>query len=74
MTDEELARFDEASNHPYECQCALCREWWFHMPPEDISMPGDMPQIGDGLPLRDVTPRRVPNARQHKRRMDRSGR
>ncbi len=35
MTPEQLARFDQASNHPYECRCALCQEWWDHMGPED---------------------------------------
>lgn len=35
MTPEELARFDAASNHPYECRCAICQEWWTHMGPED---------------------------------------
>jgi hypothetical protein len=35
MTPEELKRFDEASNHPYECKCELCKEWWKQVPPED---------------------------------------
>ncbi len=35
MDPEQLKRFDEASNHPYECKCELCREWWALMPPED---------------------------------------
>jgi len=30
-----LERFDEASNHPYECKCKLCQEWWKLMPSED---------------------------------------
>jgi hypothetical protein len=34
LTPEQLARFDEASNHPYECRCDLCREWWELMGPE----------------------------------------
>lgn len=37
-TPEEIKRFDEASNHPYECNCDLCKEWWEQVPPED---PGD---------------------------------
>jgi len=32
---EQLKRFDEASNHPYECECEICKEWWAQMPPED---------------------------------------
>lgn len=35
MTPEELRRFDEASNHPYECGCELCKDWWTQAPPED---------------------------------------
>jgi hypothetical protein len=35
MTPEELKRFDEASNHPYECKCAICKEWWSLVPLED---------------------------------------
>lgn len=34
MTPEELKRFDEASNHPYACRCAICKEWWRLMGPE----------------------------------------
>lgn len=34
MTPEELKRFDEASNHPYECKCAICKEWWKLVGPE----------------------------------------
>lgn len=30
-----LSRFDEASNHPYECKCELCKEWWASVPPEE---------------------------------------
>lgn len=41
MTPEELKRFDEASNHPYECKCALCKAWWAQVPPEDDSMDDD---------------------------------
>lgn len=39
MTDEEIKRFDEASNHPYECRCELCKEWWAQVPPEDDECP-----------------------------------
>ena len=35
LTPEQLKRFDEASNHPYECKCELCKEWWSLVPPED---------------------------------------
>jgi hypothetical protein len=35
ITPKQLARFDEASNHPYECRCELCKEWWELVPPED---------------------------------------
>ena len=35
MDPEQLKRFDEASNHPYECKCDLCQEWWSLVPPED---------------------------------------
>lgn len=31
ITPEALARFDEASNHPYECRCEICLEWWQNM-------------------------------------------
>jgi len=37
----QLKRFDEASNHPYECRCDLCKEWWSLVPPEDEDQPGD---------------------------------
>jgi len=32
MTVEE---FQEASNHPYNCQCRICKLWWENMPPEE---------------------------------------
>lgn len=35
LTDEQLARFEAASNHPYECRCPLCVEWWSLVPPEN---------------------------------------
>lgn len=44
MTPEELARFDEASNHPYECKCAICKEWWTLMGPEEE---GEQPEDDD---------------------------
>ena len=38
-TDEELlqdkqGRLDDASNHPYECTCEICQEWWQELGPE----------------------------------------
>lgn len=39
MTPEQLKRFDEASNHPYECDCTICTEWWDLMGPEDEDLP-----------------------------------
>ena len=41
MTPDELKRFDQASNHTYECKCALCKEWWEQVPPEDDDLLGD---------------------------------
>ena len=35
MDKEELKRFDEATEHPYECLCELCVEFWAAMPDED---------------------------------------
>jgi hypothetical protein len=35
MTEQELVEFDEATNHPYECACNLCKKWWELMGPED---------------------------------------
>lgn len=35
MTPQELSEFDEASSHPYECKCDLCKKWWASVPPED---------------------------------------
>ena len=29
LSAEELAEFEEASNHPYECECDLCKKWWW---------------------------------------------
>lgn len=34
MDREALRRFDLASNHPYECKCKLCKEWWEAVGPE----------------------------------------
>ena len=42
MTPEALKRFDEASNHPYECRCELCKEWWAQVPPEDDDPEGEL--------------------------------
>ena len=35
MTPEQLARFDQASNHPYSCDCEICKEWWELCGPEE---------------------------------------
>ena len=35
LTPEEQAKFDEASEHPYECRCDLCKLWWANVPPEE---------------------------------------
>ena len=34
MTPEEIERFDRASNHPYNCRCNICQEWWDIVGPE----------------------------------------
>jgi hypothetical protein len=44
MTPEQLKRFDEASNHPYECKCKICKEWWSLVPPEDDELDSDEPE------------------------------
>ncbi len=31
-----LKEFDEASNHPYECRCKICEQWWKEMPEEQF--------------------------------------
>jgi hypothetical protein len=28
VTGMSLEEFDEASNHPYECKCKICLQWW----------------------------------------------
>lgn len=35
MTPEELERFDQASNHPFDCHCDMCKEWWDAVGPEE---------------------------------------
>ena len=30
--------FDIASNHPFECKCKLCIEWWDEVGPEPDDM------------------------------------
>lgn len=35
MTKEELAKFDRASEHAYECRCDDCELWWKMVPPEE---------------------------------------
>ena len=42
MTPEELKRFDEASNHPYECRCEVCKEWWQQVPAEEDQPFGEL--------------------------------
>lgn len=32
--DAQLKRFMEASDHPYECICKICQEWWGLVGPE----------------------------------------
>ena len=32
MDPETLRRFDEASSHPFNCDCELCKEWWELVP------------------------------------------
>lgn len=39
MTQQELADFTEASNHPYECVCVKCRRWWEQVGPEENKQP-----------------------------------
>lgn len=34
MSEDELKEFDEASNHPWECDCDLCKKWHELMGPE----------------------------------------
>lgn len=48
MSPEELARFTEASDHPYECRCDMCLEWWEHVGPEDD---GDLEESDDCAPF-----------------------
>ena len=49
MTDElnakKMATFFEASDHPYECRCEKCKEWWRAVGPE---MEDDDTPIGYG--------------------------
>lgn len=35
MTEQELKEFDIASEHPYECNCDLCKKWWSNVPKEE---------------------------------------
>lgn len=52
VSDEMLTRFDVASNHPYECKCAICKEWWKACGPEmeDDDTPAGFGPFGDELP------------------------
>lgn len=34
MTDDQMKRFAEASNHPYACRCPICLDWWALVGPE----------------------------------------
>lgn len=34
LTPKQQAEFDEASNHPYECKCRICKKWWKLVGPE----------------------------------------
>lgn len=49
---DELANFDAASNHPYECKCKLCRDWWKACGPEmeDDDTPDGYGPFGEELP------------------------
>ena len=45
MEPEQLSNFKEASNHPYECTCKICKEWWELMGPEpEIDDSDEYPQ------------------------------
>jgi len=48
---DELANFDAASNHPYECKCKLCKEWWAACGPEmeDDDTPAGYGPFGESL-------------------------
>lgn len=35
LTEQELKEFDEATKHPYECKCELCKKWWNVMGKDD---------------------------------------
>jgi hypothetical protein len=34
MNDQELLQFMQASEHPYECRCKICYQWWDNVGPE----------------------------------------
>ena len=46
LSDAQLARFERASKHPYECRCPLCVEWWTLVPPENETESARPPFIG----------------------------
>lgn len=35
MSEDQLKKFDEASNHPYKCRCEICLEYWKLVGPDD---------------------------------------
>lgn len=35
LSTKELEEFDEASSHPHECPCNLCKKWWKLMGKEE---------------------------------------
>lgn len=41
LTPEQQAKFNEASEHPYECRCDVCKLWWANVPPEVDHDEGD---------------------------------
>jgi len=34
MNDQELLQFMQASEHPYDCRCKICYQWWDSVGPE----------------------------------------
>ena len=35
MGKEKFSRFEAATEHPYECKCDICIEWWEEMGDEE---------------------------------------
>jgi hypothetical protein len=50
-TQDQIAMLDAASNHPYECKCKLCKEWWAACGPEmeDDDTPAGYGPFGESL-------------------------